>query len=1098
MISVTKLIENLGYRDSRNFLTGEALTAAPSFAHVFRRAQQHCGLAGVYALRQDTSRPGGPLVPVVYVCEAESEDAARQIHRRVWNQDVVPFVIVRTPQNVRVYSGFGYREGGVTPRRSASRVLNETVTAHEIAEKLLPSFHAERIDDGTLWRNRGQHVTPDMRVDWRLLSNLERLGRVLRDDMGLDPHVAHSLIGKYVYLRYLRDRDILSDQRLGEFRIDKQSVFTRYAQLSAFRSLVEQLDDWINGSVFDIPWTRGIRAEHVKEVAGAFFGDDPRTGQLNLFEDYNFSYIPIETLSVVYEQFLHSQGRGKDAGAYYTPIPLVNFILDELDSRFPLKKGMRVLDPSCGSGAFLVQCYRRLIEKELAKRKGARIRPVELRELLQDHVFGIDRDEDACQVTELSLTLTLLDYVHPPDLTKTNFKLRILRGANVFGGPDEDFFNTDSQFHQEMGEEGFDWIVGNPPWTEFSTENPRAEDTFVAAWKADNQDEYPTGGNQVAELFAWKVTEHVHSRGSIGLLLPAMTLFKNESKSFRRAFFGNLKVHSVANFANMAYVLFAGRSEVPAAAFFYQLRDGDGRGNNQSGRILTFSPLVMNQESNRPPRFNRKLDTWSVVVSGSEMREVGIREAIKGDALTWKLAMWGSHRDRRLLETVQVRFDSLGKIAQERSLRIHEGFQPREQGTYVAEIVGKKWLKKNALRRFSRLFAFPDAVFERFPRKLAHARPGRDELPIVVSRPPHILGDAARRFAVYSDEFIVVRARQPAIAGTRAQSTCLKALSLYLSSDFVQYHQFLIAPQWGVSFNRANLDTLLAIPVPVTTLSDHELADWQALHCELVKASSKEPRRVSPSRAGKASSTQLRLPFHTDEPHDALSVLIRELNDRVYRLLGLRDTERMLVEDFVHFKRWANKGKVVEGAAGVPDPRELGEYAKVLKAELDAFFEDNPSLRHKVGVQYDQRSRTGMVEVELLRNHRGSLPVKVERADTSTSADFERARRQVRKRRSQWLYFDRNLRLYEGSRVFLLKPLQRLHWLRSQALLDADTIIAETLAGGGQRVVASLQSQRCPRHARPPRIRCPVPPTLSSAYRCWIREDPRRGSLRLP
>jgi type II restriction/modification system DNA methylase subunit YeeA len=65
---------------------------------------------------------------------------------------------------------------------------------------------------------------------------------------------------------------------------------------------------------------------------------------------------------------------------------------------------MRVLDPSCGSGAFLVQCYRRLIEKELVKRKGDKIRPVELREFLQDHIFGIDRDEDACQVTELSLT----------------------------------------------------------------------------------------------------------------------------------------------------------------------------------------------------------------------------------------------------------------------------------------------------------------------------------------------------------------------------------------------------------------------------------------------------------------------------------------------------------------------------------------------------------------------------------------------------------------------------------------------------------------------------------------------------------------------
>ena len=239
------------------------------------------------------------------------------------------------------------------------------------------------------------------------------------------------------------------------------------------RSLVEQLHDWLNGSVFEIPWKEGVKAEHVRHVAATFFGDDPRSGQGSLFEDYDFSYIPIETLSVVYEQFLHAEGRGKDAGAYYTPIPLVNFILDEMEASLPFAKGMRVLDPACGSGAFLVQCYRRLIEKELLKRKGQRFRPAELGGLLQGHIFGIDRDEDACQVTELSLILTLLDYVEPPDLTNTTFKLLKLRRSNIFGGRANDFFNTNSEFHQKMGETRFEWLVGNPPWIEINDEKPR-------------------------------------------------------------------------------------------------------------------------------------------------------------------------------------------------------------------------------------------------------------------------------------------------------------------------------------------------------------------------------------------------------------------------------------------------------------------------------------------------------------------------------------------------------------------------------------------------------------------------------------------------
>jgi hypothetical protein len=793
VISVAELIGELGYQGSPNFVTGDELGRVPGYGHIFRRAQQprkdgetSCGLRGVYTLRQrtgeDPSLCEGSLTPVVYVCEAASEDDAKKIHRLVWNQDVVPFLIVRTPQNVHVYSGFGYRDDEAGKQRSAPRILRDTIQAQEIASRLLPSFSADRIDDGTLWRDKGRFVTPDMRVDWRLLDRLKDLGQILRGRMELPSPAAHALIGKYVYLRYLRDRDILSDERFERFKIDPGSVFTGKARGARLRSLVGKLDEWLNGSVFDIPWDSGITEEHVQRVAGAFFGDDPKSRQGSLFEDYDFSFIPIETLSVVYEQFLHAEGKGKDAGAYYTPIPLVNFILDEMEARLPFTKGMRALDPACGSGAFLVQCYRRLIEKELLKRKGEKLRPVELRELLQSHVFGVDRDEDACQVTELSLVLTLLDYVDPPDLSNTTFKLPKLRGTNIFGGRANDFFNTGSEFHHKMGETKFDWVVGNPPWIELNEEKPRAEDKQARDWRDANAEKYPTGGNQVAELFAWKLTEHVDADGGIGLLLPAMTLFKDESTGFRQAFFAGAKVNAVANFANLAYVLFAGRSEVPAAAFFYQKRPAAPNAIDEAERILTFAPLVAHQQPNRPTRFQRKVDTWTITVNGSELREVGIAEAIRGDALTWKLAIWGSYRDRRLLESVKARFreETVAIIAQRSGLQIHEGFQPRKRGKHVPELVGKKRMKETAIRGLGDVFAFPDFAFEEFPAEWAYARRGRDKLPVTVSRPPHILCDAARRFAVYSDDFVVVRARQPAIAGPKEQAGFLKVLSLYL------------------------------------------------------------------------------------------------------------------------------------------------------------------------------------------------------------------------------------------------------------------------------------------------------------------------------
>jgi hypothetical protein len=64
----------------------------------------------------------------------------------------------------------------------------------------------------------------------------------------------------------------------------------------------------------------------------------------------------------------------------------------------------------------------------------------------------------------------------------------------------------------------------------------------------------------------------------------------------------------------------------------------------------------------------------------------------------------------------------------------------------------------------------------------------------------------------------------------------------------------------------------------------------------------------------------------------------------------------------------------------------------------------------------------------------------------------------LRERRSQWIYFNRNLRIYEGTTTYIAKPMQRLHWLESQAMIDANEIIAETLdpASGNERSESSL------------------------------------------
>jgi hypothetical protein len=89
---------------------------------------------------------------------------------------------------------------------------------------------------------------------------------------------------------------------------------------------------------------------------------------------------------------------------------------------------------------------------------------------------------------------------------------------------------------------------------------------------------------------------------------------------------------------------------------------------------------------------------------------------------------------------------------------------------------------------------------------------------------------------------------------------------------------------------------------------------------------------------------------------------------------------------------------------------------------------------------------SGMLCVDLVRNEQSAQQVTVSSASKEIAALLEKTRQRLRKERAQWVYFDRNLRIYEGTRTFVLKPMQRFHWTESQAMVDARHIIAETLA----------------------------------------------------
>jgi len=170
-MAIAPLLEALGYRGSRKFIQPAESDGLPASELSF--AMRHTSLAcegltakardcrfhGAYVLQEEA---GSPAIPVVYVFETETDAEAKEIHRMVWNQSLVPFIIIASPSTIRVYPGFAYSRTEDKPLISVA-----AVTASALGQ--LAAFSATAIDDGTLWEKWGHAADPSQRADESLL-----------------------------------------------------------------------------------------------------------------------------------------------------------------------------------------------------------------------------------------------------------------------------------------------------------------------------------------------------------------------------------------------------------------------------------------------------------------------------------------------------------------------------------------------------------------------------------------------------------------------------------------------------------------------------------------------------------------------------------------------------------------------------------------------------------------------------------------------------------------------------------------------------------------------------------------------------------------
>ncbi len=1036
MLPLNELLKLLGYASSSHFRTKEK-QFEPELVNHFRLARDRQGekfsVKGLYVF--DTGKGAGTSLaarPAVCVASAPSITDAKRLHRRIWNLGNVPFLIVRLPNQVRIYSGFMYEESS-----QAGLVLEETSEEDSQLRSALTDFTADSIDSTRIWQAQRQRLDTRYRVDTALLGNLKHLAQALAKHCSpiLDLPTAHALIGKFVYLRYLRDRGILDDEWLAKRRIAREYVFGPHATAAELSRLVDALEDRFNGDVFhiDLGPTSQVNDSHVRLVASVFAGDQIHEDetdfvlQLHLeFKRYDFRHIPVETLSSIYEQFLHAQKAAKSEGAFYTPEVLADYLLSEINSVRQLKPGMTIFDPACGSGIFLVLAYRRLIELELdaSKKQPGEIDPERLREILLNSIYGVERQRDACNVTMFSLILTLLNYVDPPALhANERFKFPNLLKKRIFC---DDFFNPDLKLPTPKG--GFDLVVGNPPWIELKP-TTKGED-YARKWISSAES---IAGNRVADAFALKAGRLLSKEGVAGLLLPATTLFTLEGKRFRRNFFIEFSAARITNLANLRNNLFGGRAFLPTTTLVFRKSNDEFKAKP----IIHYGPFAANQVAGNAD------ELWVLTIHGTEIQQIPQFQAATGETSVWKLALWGTSRDARALDRMRHLYPlTLTGFCEQRNWGKklpREGAQLRHKNSEEAinrcpELKNKKRfdpVKFNQFVKGGLHFSLPPQALVQIPNDWCYLRERGGDSGLAVNHPPHLMiPDAWKNFLIFSEEYFVIPPRKMGISCPPKDGDVLRAVAVYLGSSFVDYYLFFHVPHWGVYRDMPIVVQRAVRSIPTPDFTVDQVATLAKAHREVLKQEAV---------------------FRLESEDDSATAEKQQFIDHtVFEALSVPNDLRILIEDFRDTRLPLDQGQsALRKLVKRPSARELQTYGRSLRDELDKFLLGEAQVIVNLFTSHDLIHCELKLKLNSTTIHDKHTVVVIDIASNETIKRSHRLlRERLSERFSQWSYVDRSLRVFEKNAIQLFKAPRLMDWTRTQALNDADDIIAEILGSG--------------------------------------------------
>jgi hypothetical protein len=479
-------------------------------------------------------------------------------------------------------------------------------------------------------------------------------------------------IDRVVFLRMAEDRGLEPYEQLLKL-CERPDIYSRF-----MHDLSRRADQKYNSGLFHFQKESGV-SEEPDRITPKLAVDD-KVFKLILQSlyfahgsPYQFGVMPVELLGTVYERFLGKVIRltaghqakleekpdvRKAGGVYYTPAYIVEYIVNhtvgqQIEGRSPAqlagskdKPAFRVLDMACGSGSFLLGAYHRLLDYCLhwytehkpenfkkavykdTRNAHWRLTIEEKKRILTTHIFGVDIDPQAVEVTKLSLLLKVLEGETDQSLSLSQlaFGDRALPNladniqcGNSLIGPDYfagklfsnseemkrvNAFDWKQRFPAAMKAGGFDCIIGNPPYIRIQTMKewaPLEVEIYKNLFQAGR-----TGNYDIYVVFVEHGLQLLTQRGQLGFILPskffatdygaALRGIISQARSLRRVVdFGQAQVFEGAS--NYTCLLFLSREPVLAGTYARIdspriLSTGDVEGTSFESNSITSAPWL--------------------------------------------------------------------------------------------------------------------------------------------------------------------------------------------------------------------------------------------------------------------------------------------------------------------------------------------------------------------------------------------------------------------------------------------------------------------------------------------------------------------------